>query len=360
MLNKNLQIYVKTTETCNLNCKHCFTSGSKGAKVYFDPFKTYFFLKKLVDEKKIESLRLLYHGGEPLLAPVKDLLKFYDLTQELDTEVSYAIQTNLVYNLTEDKLKFFDIFKSYGIGTSWDEGIRFGSSNPNDPELRNKHLSLWEDNVKKLVSQGHFLTLMVSLNSDIINNKEPYEIIEYASKLGIKYILFERITGNGNALENPDIFPRNRDVDKWLFRMYQQTLDRKLYLKIGNMFLNEIAYSFLKKQHMGNRCRNCELSLITINADGSLSGCPNSAPENKWGDISLDLDISLKNKNRIGAICKEMTRNPVCSTCPVNSVCNGDCYKLPWEGDICAAPKTLMQYIKDNKDFLNLENLILN
>lgn len=359
MLNKNLQIYIKTTETCNLNCKHCFTSGSNGAKVYFDPLKTFLFLKKLTDEKRIESLRLLYHGGEPLLAPIKDLIYFYELTQELNTEVSYAIQTNLVYPLTEDKLKFLNIFKSYGIGTSWDENIRFGSNSPNNEELKKNQLFLWEDNVKKLVSDGHFITLMVSLNTDIVKNKEPFEIIEYASNLGIKYILFERITSNGNALGNLDIFPKNKDVDNWLLRMYLQTIDKKLYLKINNIFLNEIAHSFLKKQHIGNRCRNCELSLITINADGSLSGCPNSAPENKWGHINQDLNISLNNKNRVGAICKEMTRNSVCFSCPVQDVCNGDCYKLPWEGDTCAAPKSLMRYIKENKDFLNLDKLII-
>jgi radical SAM protein with 4Fe4S-binding SPASM domain len=359
MLNKNLQVYVKTTETCNLNCSHCFTSGSKGAKIFFNPEKTYFFLKRLVEEKEIESLRILFHGGEPLLAPLTDLTRFYDMTQNLKTDISYAIQTNLVYQLNAQKLKFFEILKPFGIGTSWDLDMRFGSNFPNTEELKKRQLSLWECNVRELVSKGHSITLMVSLNTSLIRGMEPFEIIDYASNLGIKYILFERITGNGNALENPEIFPKNKEVDNWLLKMYQQTIDKKLYLKINNMFLNEIAYSFLKKQHIGNRCRNCELSLITINADGSLSGCPNSAPENKWGLIDQDINISLSHKNRVGAICKERVRNPVCFSCPVRDVCNGDCYKLPWEDDICAAPKSLMKYIKENKDFLNLEKLII-
>ena len=29
----------KTTETCNLNCKHCFTSGINGPKVYWNTNK---------------------------------------------------------------------------------------------------------------------------------------------------------------------------------------------------------------------------------------------------------------------------------------------------------------------------------
>ena len=35
----NWMFYLKTTETCNLNCKHCFTSGSKGPKVYWNTDK---------------------------------------------------------------------------------------------------------------------------------------------------------------------------------------------------------------------------------------------------------------------------------------------------------------------------------
>jgi MoaA/NifB/PqqE/SkfB family radical SAM enzyme len=40
----NWMFYLKTTETCQLNCKHCFTSGINGKKIYFDPFKTIDFV----------------------------------------------------------------------------------------------------------------------------------------------------------------------------------------------------------------------------------------------------------------------------------------------------------------------------
>ena len=39
MLKNDIMVYVKTTETCNLNCDHCFTSGTRGAKIYFNPDK---------------------------------------------------------------------------------------------------------------------------------------------------------------------------------------------------------------------------------------------------------------------------------------------------------------------------------
>jgi uncharacterized protein len=357
MLSKNIQIYLKTTETCNLNCKHCFTSGSSGRKIFFDPIKTSNFIKNLIEYRKLDSVRIVFHGGEPLLAPVESLKTSYNLTKELNCSISYGLQTNLVFPLTEEKLNFLNLIKPFGIGTSWDKNIRFGSINPNDPNLKKKQLNIWENNVRKLSKLGFDITLMVCINADIIN-MQPYELINYASDLGIKYILFERITGNGNANLNPDIFPKNLDVDKWLLKMYLQTIEFELYKKINNMFLNEIAFSFLKKAHIGNRCRNCEQSLITINADGTLSGCPNSANEKIWGDINQNIETLLSSKIRVGAICKELTRNKVCHTCPVKDACNGDCYKLPWEDDICAAPKSLMKFIRENNDYANLEKLI--
>ena len=36
-LGNDLMFYIKTTETCNLNCDHCFTNGKNGRKIYFHP-----------------------------------------------------------------------------------------------------------------------------------------------------------------------------------------------------------------------------------------------------------------------------------------------------------------------------------
>ena len=36
LLPDNIMIYLKTTETCQLDCAHCFTSGRSGKKVFFN------------------------------------------------------------------------------------------------------------------------------------------------------------------------------------------------------------------------------------------------------------------------------------------------------------------------------------
>lgn len=346
ILAKDIQIYLKTTETCNLNCAHCFTTGKNGRKIFFNPVKTADFIKTLVHTNQVHSTRIIFHGGEPTLAPLEDMYTFFEQTRHEIPQVNFGIQTNLVYRLTPQKLKFFsEVIGEGGIGTSWDPKIRFGSTHKN---LALEEEKMWEANVRTLVSEGHALTLMVSLSKYIIEEYEPIEVIKYAISLGIKYILFERITTNGNAVSNNDILPRNTDIDQWLFKMYQQTMEHQLHKHIGNMFLEEIAHSYVNGLHVANRCRGCEQKIITINADGGLSGCPNSAAETQWGNITDGTQTFLGHKLRIGAICKEKTRNINCSTCEVSDLCHGDCYKLKWDGDICSAPKTLMRFLKNN------------
>ena len=74
---KHLSVYVKTTETCNLNCYHCFTSGTNGAKIYFDPVRT----ANWVNQLDRDTIFYEFHGGEPMLASVESMMKFVELTK---------------------------------------------------------------------------------------------------------------------------------------------------------------------------------------------------------------------------------------------------------------------------------------
>lgn len=356
LVGNNLQIYVKTTETCNLNCDHCFTSGSQGKKIYFNPEQTLSFVRELATLPSTQNLRLVLHGGEPMLAPIEDLQRFIAGSKELEKVTSYGIQTNLVYTLTPERLSFLnETFLEYGIGTSWDADLRFGKLRENTDSSQ---LKIWEENVKVLVKNGHNLTLMVCLSQYLLENYSPNEIIEYAIDLGFKHILFERITNDGHAKTHSNIFPSNKQLDAWLLNMFEQTLEHQYFEKINNMLLSELAQAFIQRSHTANRCRNCELHLFTINADGNLSGCPNSATSNIFGHISKPLQSLLTSTNRIGAICKEKIRHDICATCPVRSICNGDCYKLPWQGEICAAPKSIMLKMQEHNDIEQYEKLL--
>lgn len=341
---------MKTTETCNLNCKHCFTSGSNGAKIYFRPKKVINFFERLRKTAPwVRSIKYLFHGGEPMLAPLESLEEAYSGLKEIFPHTSFGMQTNLVYKLKDEHRKFFKkVFRDpitdemTGFGTSWDYDIRFGSTATNEAsreKVAEKQRKIWEDNVKTLVADGHPMTMIVCLSKKLIEEKTPKDIIDYAIDLGFEYILFERITSDGNATENMDALPCNYAQDDWLLKMFNQTLEYGLHEKIGNMFLNECATAYLNRIHTANRCRMCEQSLLTINATGTIAGCPNTAPSKHWGHIDLDVMSMLSGKGRMKAITCETQRDPRCYECPAFAICNGDCQQLAWQGDKCAAPQ---------------------
>jgi len=345
---KELMIYLKTTETCQLNCNHCFTSGSKGRKIFFDPDKVISFLQRL--NKTFPCIEnggtISFHGGEPLIAPLEDIKKVYRTCKDLwndpkkpQSKVAWTFQSNLVFPLTDEKIELIDeVTEKRQFGTSWDSKIRF-------PTLKAEQL--WEKNVRTLVDRGYPVTVMVSLSKHALE-KEPKEIIQKMIDLGIKFIAFERITNNGNAKINDGLTPSNRDLDAYMLKMWEQTLKYNYQEKIHNILLDGVVTSFLNSAHTGERCRNCEQKIFTLNADGTISGCPNSAVEKPYAQIDWKIYDIIFSKGRMKEIACEAVRNPLCATCEVRDICNGDCHQLAWEGDICAAPKSLMKKIKTN------------
>ena len=217
---KELMVYLKTTDTCNLNCSHCFTNGSNGQKGWFDPLATINFFERLKKfNPELDHGNISFHGGEPLIAPTELLFETWNGVKDLWENIWWSTQTNLTFPITSGRLDVLETICEKSWGTSWDKGIRW----PNK-----KLETLWENNVKDFSADGHDITVMVSVSKNIIE-MEPIDIINYLHSLGIKHINFERITNNGNAVINDSIIPSNIELDKWFLKMWEQSKEHKTY-----------------------------------------------------------------------------------------------------------------------------------
>lgn len=81
-----------------------------------------------------------------------------------DRRIGFTLTTNLVYELTDEKLAFLKQFKQ--ISTSWDWKIRFADSQE----------CLWEKNVKRLLEEGISIVPIVCLTSCLIEHFIPLEL----------------------------------------------------------------------------------------------------------------------------------------------------------------------------------------
>jgi radical SAM protein with 4Fe4S-binding SPASM domain len=340
---KDLMIYLKTTETCNLNCLHCFTNGSRGAKIYWDHVKVADWITRLSKESNSNHVHLEFHGGEPFLADISSMQYVYDNCQDLWPSQSWGVTTNLTFKLTQDKIDFIMGPLGARLGTSWDPDIRFTSP---------KQYDLWRKNVQTLHELGATIKLFISVTKGTVAI-EPIELLEWVRDLGVKEMSLERLTMNGSANDHLHIFPTNLEQDAWFLKMHQQSKEHNAREWFDNEFL-ETVYSKFEKGFTagGTFCRDCEEKLFTVNANGTIAGCPNSAPEQAFGHIDDTITDLLTNPIRIHNIACERSRDPRCYSCEVFQYCNSDCHQLEWQNDVCGAPKALMTELA----FINTHN----
>jgi len=345
----NMMVYLKTTETCNLNCDHCFTNGKNGRKIYFNPDKTIDWFKRLAEQLPHKpSLHIEFHGGEPFLAPLEDMWRTHKEVSDFWPEASWGCTTNLVHKLTDEKLEFIEKVLGNRIGTSWDPKIRFDNDNQR---------KLFESNVKLLIDRGVTIKLFVSLTRDVIS-MEPIDLLRYVKSLGVQEMDLERVTKDGLATRNLHIFPSNKEMDDWFLKMHEQTVEYNARDWVDNGFLENVYAKFETGfTKAGTWCRDCERKLFTINADGTIAGCPNSAPVDHYGHIDMPIVDLFFAPKRINIIAKEAAGNSMCLECKVYKYCGGDCHQLEWEGTQCASPRALMtrlheEYSKETSDII--------
>lgn len=335
----NWILYLKTTETCNLNCRHCFTNGINGPKIYWQPEKVTEWLHKFKTiTNPTDTIHCEFHGGEPFLVDPSEMRQVWE-SVDLPNN-TWGITSNLVLKLTEDHYSFIKDCLGSRVGTSWDPKIRFDN---------NKQATLWRNNVKSLLARGTTIRLFISVTVDTINI-EPIVLLRWIRRLGVQEVSFERLTGNGSANKHPDIFPKNIDQDAWFLKMHEQSEKYGARTWFENDFLETIYAKFETGFTAGGTfCRDCEEKIFTLNADGTIAGCPNSAPEHQFGHINMDINELINNPIRIENIACERSRNPLCYSCDVFSHCGGDCHQLSWQENVCGAPKSLMRKLSNKR-----------
>ena len=308
-----MNIYIKTTEQCNLHCLHCYTPAVN-KQIDFDRLD--YFLSTINTN---ENDFFILHGGEPLMGDIKktiSLVKKYN-------NVNWRITTNLTCELTEEKIDLLKRMKQ--VRTSFDIKIRFKNI---------KNLLRWIRNIKKLSSMNIDLWLNICL-SDYVLQKDPIKICDLCKKLKIKTLSFERITRSGRG-EFANFIPSYSKIDDWLCSFFYEYKNYMQYFRCAE-FDNIVAG--IVQNNKVYRGAECCKNTITINADGTIGECPDSANNKILGTYNNDI-YSILNKKES---CK--IKN-TCLACNLFTLCHGSC-KAYWGLNECPYPKKLSKVIKN-------------
>lgn len=337
----NYTIYLKLTNRCNLKCDHCFNEMMNNHNDMNDIVvkKSIQWINDFVQNHCNDDVGCQLFGGEPCLTDPNILLDIIRQTNK--SNVYWSVTTNLVYPLTDRHIELFNMMQPYHdrsiklIQTSWDPVVRFKSK---------RQLSQWTDNVHSLINNGIEVQPTICITSALISDYTPEAVFDYMKALGVNRINFERLTYTGRAINQTisinkntiPLIPNNRQIDQWLFDAYKTSKQPK-YQHITIPIFQGVEQS-IKGEFLGCRARKCMQTVYTINPDGSIGGCPNTAcyaPNNvntiQWFDNKL--------------IKQEQIRNNNCLTCNYYQYCNGDCFQLKHDHTGCPGMKSIYQYL---------------
>lgn len=321
-----MQIILKLTTACNLNCVYC--SEGDGESKTLAPeifFKLVDDLPELLDSLNKNHVEFLFHGGEPMLYG-RDKLKMlidYAVSHLPNYETKFLMQTNGVL-IDEEWINFFKR-----------ENISVGISLDGYPELhdKNRRTKSGEPTAEKILqniklmrdSDLHAGTLMVLNSAENIDADKLFAFIR-ENELQPKIHPVIPCGRAKNRTDTEEVFDAWSEVMKKLLEKSLaedsteiiQPLDEILNAILGISTVLECSFN-----------GSCGKSFICIYPDGETGFCgrDNFARLLTYGNIKEKSLIELYNSTNAEKIRarQEYLKNNDCKNCTDFELCHGGC-----------------------------------
>lgn len=271
---------LQITNRCNLKCKHCFVISGKCYKTQELSFKK---IKKILKEfEKMQGLRVLITGGEPLLH--SEFIKINDFIKGLAIRKILFTNGLLLNNKILENLNVEEIQISL-------DGMKKGHETLRGKGTFNKTLEA----IKKAIEYGFQVSVATVIHKGNITEFDELESL--VKSLKIREWTVDALTITGNLKFNKEL---------WVSPQQAFTIMQK--------------HGFSQEEHPKAEEYGCGVHLLAIFSTGSVAFC--SFYENEpIGHINEGLEILWKKKKHI--ILKELE----CSNlnCPFLQECRGGC-----------------------------------
>lgn len=321
-----MQIIVKLTTNCNLNCIYCSEGDKKAVTLKKEMlFKAIDELPLLLDKINDKNITLLWHGGEPLSVGKEYLTEVMQYATEKlkNYHIKFLIQTNGTL-IDDEWISIFCKFK-VGIGISLD-GYKELHDNNRLTKNGEATFDLIVKNMQKLKNAGvNYGTLMVLNTSSQINMEALTKCIE-------EYDLHPKIhsviaCGRASEVDSVAVYENYVELMKELYR-YCMESDRNIIIEPLNELMDTILG--VDSVHKCSFNGSCGVSFICIYADGSAGFCGRAEHEKDdftYGSLEdknlLELYESV-NAQRIRSR-QQYLKEHDCYGCNYWHLCHGGC-----------------------------------
>lgn len=341
---------IKLTEYCNYNCYFCRYANHPNYKT-MELAVAKRIIKEAVDfnsSNNVPFLKIIFHGGEPLLWGLDNFYKIMDYERELINQykinIKNSIQTN-GYLIDEQWLSFFRI-NHFDIGISLDGPESLNGHYGNDGNLKSieKVLSNIDLIRKNKLSYG---ILSVITPNHIPKVKEFYDffINNKINNIGLCYCY--------NPEDNEII--DSKKLGEFLVELFDLYFYQKNNLNIREF--NNAIYKILKNRNTSctTACRkNCG-AFLTFDSIGNIFFCDeyNMRKDNILGNINLIKlnDIFLSDKYIKMYHESRIILESTCNKCNIKSICGCGCARNDSKSHkinyFCQSYRMLYQHINE-------------
>lgn len=275
------------------------------------------FLKTIKNKINPYKATVYIHGGETFLAPFEHLSAINKLVHEemADTKVNIIPQTNLMYQVDENYVKFIKEEYNNQLGVSWDYGIRFQSGANHFNE------DLFFKNLKFLTDRGVEVAVAITVQKYLLR-ADIEKILPLFD--GVMSLDFEFLTMFDEQTRSLKV--SNDEWTEFYEKIVKYYVSHKTSWSLPQVDL--FTKTFLENKIYNCKCNCCQHRTFTLNCNGTLGLCPDETyvrPISDINEFTNDWD-AFERKARekyFTHLTEEM--NYRCKECEFFDLCGGNC-----------------------------------
>lgn len=331
---KNVTIIYNVTNECNLSCIYCFEgqfckSNIDAVKTINQKFSA--SIPKMLNVIKgtiewngtAENLRILLHGGEPLLISANRYRCFFEEVEALGIHPYYMLQTNGSL-LTEAHV---DLFKKYHvkIGVSIDGYAELHDLQRKTKDGKGTFTYAWKA-IEKLRMNGLDPGGMSTITSNTIKNPGKFYSFFANNKLDLQ---FNPIFAASTESEESSIYITPKEYADFCCQIFDLWINDQENMTDVNNF-TAIMSAFFDSNHHIPMCtfnQNCFDGFIVMDTDGELYHCHRTAGDTSlsFGNIETTSVETFMQNGEFMSQRWNILKSGSCGKCDNSSMCYGGC-----------------------------------
>ena len=304
---------------CQASCRYCFGPHKGAIMDERTARETVQFIHDIAMQTATKEINIIFHGGEPLLAPLAVWVAFFDEIKTVlsDYQLRLNMQSNL-WKLDDDYLKLL-VENNVSIGTSID-----GPKHICDLNRGEGYYDKTISSIKKANAAG----CSVSGIATVTRQTLPYmeEIVKYFRNNGMPMVLHGAVSGIDNAQFDFSLTPKEyAGMVKGLFPWY---IKNRKHIKIDT--LDHYVKGIVWGQPEVCTLRDCLGMFLAISPIGDIFSCQRLTGRKEYCMGSVFDHPSLEQLYESPAAKAQRQREKEakekCSDCNKYPICKGGCY----------------------------------